>query len=306
MEPPSKRICVAADDDRLSDLPDSLIHSILSFLDSRQVVRTSVLSRRWRHLWRAVPCVDFDLTLFCRKTYYELNNISKEEWQPFEEFGNNLSLLNSAASLDKLRIHVPALDYNDRQQVTEACSRWIQRGVQCSPAVIDIHMGFSYRSADWFFPILGSNSSRLTSLHLCGVKLGASFSEELCSGYPLLEELRLVRCFNQFSEIMSKSLRHLTIDDCFGHMQKGILVTAPKLTSLHTSFSTLFCPDGIYVKYTSSFVKASIRVNTYGYGHINPGFWEKLYNIFNVVHLELSGAVMMVSTISIFMIVELH
>jgi hypothetical protein len=45
-------------------------------------------------------------------------------------------------------------------------------------------------------------------------------------------------------------------------------------------------------------------VNTYG--HINPGFWEKLYNIFNVVHLELSGAVMMVSTISIFMVVELH
>jgi hypothetical protein len=42
MEPPSKRICLAADD-RLSDLPDCLIHSILSFLDSWQVVRSSII-----------------------------------------------------------------------------------------------------------------------------------------------------------------------------------------------------------------------------------------------------------------------
>ncbi|RLM66614.1 hypothetical protein C2845_PM16G08280 [Panicum miliaceum] len=42
--------------DRLSSLPDRLIHHILSFMKARQVVRTCVLSTRWKHLWRSVPC----------------------------------------------------------------------------------------------------------------------------------------------------------------------------------------------------------------------------------------------------------
>ncbi|KAM0918838.1 hypothetical protein ACQ4PT_008581 [Festuca glaucescens] len=113
MEPPSKRICLAADD-RLSDLPDCLIQSILSFLESRQVVRSSMLWRRWRHLWRSMPCIDMDLTVFrhgdiCRdRECCEGRKVCKE-WRTFVDFGNNLLLLNNSRSLDKLRIHVPVL-----------------------------------------------------------------------------------------------------------------------------------------------------------------------------------------------------
>ncbi|KAK8448855.1 hypothetical protein SEVIR_7G113950v4 [Setaria viridis] len=46
--------------DRLSQLPDSLLHSVLSRLGSRQVVQTCVLSRRWRQLWRAARTIDLD------------------------------------------------------------------------------------------------------------------------------------------------------------------------------------------------------------------------------------------------------
>ncbi|XP_057772041.1 F-box/LRR-repeat protein At3g26922-like [Salvia miltiorrhiza] len=46
------------DRDRLSELPDSLIIEILSLLDMKDVVRTSLLSQRWRNLWSTIPCLD--------------------------------------------------------------------------------------------------------------------------------------------------------------------------------------------------------------------------------------------------------
>jgi hypothetical protein len=50
--------------DRLSALPDCLLHTIMSSLKARQAVQTCVLSRRWRHLWRSVPCLDVDINEF--------------------------------------------------------------------------------------------------------------------------------------------------------------------------------------------------------------------------------------------------
>ncbi|CAN6275347.1 unnamed protein product [Urochloa humidicola] len=46
--------------DRLSALPDRALHRVLSFLDVRSAPRTSVLSRRWRALWRDVDAVNLD------------------------------------------------------------------------------------------------------------------------------------------------------------------------------------------------------------------------------------------------------
>ncbi|CAL1385029.1 unnamed protein product [Linum trigynum] len=45
--------------DRVSHLPNNILHHILSFLDTESTVQTSILSRRWRCLWKDVPVLNF-------------------------------------------------------------------------------------------------------------------------------------------------------------------------------------------------------------------------------------------------------
>ncbi|KAJ1688796.1 hypothetical protein LUZ63_012951 [Rhynchospora breviuscula] len=58
--------------DRLSSLHESLLIVILSFLPTRHAVRTSVLSRRFQHLWKASPSVNlsFEKGTFKESTSY--------------------------------------------------------------------------------------------------------------------------------------------------------------------------------------------------------------------------------------------
>ena len=42
-------------EDRLSDMPDSIVLHILSFLNSKDAVQTCILSRRWKDLWKQLP-----------------------------------------------------------------------------------------------------------------------------------------------------------------------------------------------------------------------------------------------------------
>ncbi|CAN1138700.1 F-box/LRR-repeat protein At3g59200 [Linum perenne] len=51
--------CLLRNKDRLSHLPDSVIYHILSFLETKYAVQTSVLSRRWRCAWKYVTALHF-------------------------------------------------------------------------------------------------------------------------------------------------------------------------------------------------------------------------------------------------------
>lgn len=44
--------------DRISALPESVLHHILSFLSFKEVAQTCLLSKRWKQVWRTFPDVE--------------------------------------------------------------------------------------------------------------------------------------------------------------------------------------------------------------------------------------------------------
>ncbi|KAL2334799.1 hypothetical protein Fmac_016012 [Flemingia macrophylla] len=58
-------------EDRLSNLPDELIHRILSTIDAKSCVQMSVLSKRWRNLWTTLPVLNLQDTSFSDPVLFE-------------------------------------------------------------------------------------------------------------------------------------------------------------------------------------------------------------------------------------------
>ncbi|XP_043687725.1 F-box protein At1g80960-like [Telopea speciosissima] len=47
--------------DLINNLPDSILCLIICYLPIKQVVRTSILCKRWKKLWMSIPSINFDL-----------------------------------------------------------------------------------------------------------------------------------------------------------------------------------------------------------------------------------------------------
>ena len=222
-------------DDRLSALPDSLLHTIMSFLKARQAVQTCVLGTRWRHLWRSVPCLDVDLDEF-RAVPKPSNNpdpdvdnsdvefdeedddsddgnneeTKNNEWDNFEDFADSLMHHCNIAQLDSLRLHVSksrAPSFADKQ-----AGGWLRRAMKyCTPGPCRQLEGL--RSTD---------SWRLKRLYLCNVALDCRFAIHVSSACQSLEDLELDDCICAIHVISSNSLKSLVLKNCRWNVLAGI------------------------------------------------------------------------------------
>ena len=84
--------------DIIRKLPDSILHYILSFLPTKDAVRTSILSTKWSYLWTGMSNFDFDDELCFVKTNnkkFELGMCLLIWW---------IGFLHDAAHIQKLRL----------------------------------------------------------------------------------------------------------------------------------------------------------------------------------------------------------
>ncbi|OEL20993.1 hypothetical protein BAE44_0017986 [Dichanthelium oligosanthes] len=249
---------VAASVDRLSALPDQVLRSVLSRLTSLQAARTSALSRRWRHLWRAVPCINIDQREFLRppraaypadglpatglRAFYAIREehlaASVEAWNRFEDVADRLSLRHDEKSppLDALRLRVACDDFR-------AAHKWIRRGLARRPASLhlrcdnddpeDTDSGWpcfptAYAAGTFF-------TCRLRTLRLSGLLLLSGFADAVATGFPVLEDMQLHDCRYKFRPLASASLKKLSIE-YHGHGYKvddELVLMTPSIVSLH-------------------------------------------------------------------------
>ncbi|TVU14402.1 hypothetical protein EJB05_37867, partial [Eragrostis curvula] len=261
--------------DRLSALPDELRRHILSFLPAQEVVRTTVLSKRWIDLWRAVPGINLNIDDF-RKGETECGN---KIWERFENFVTNLLVLHNAPCLDVFRLKTVFIPRDSRRNV----DAWIRRAIKHNPLVLQLSLG----DYDELPHLSASPCRRLKRLELNGyLSLDHSFAEQLHSWFPHLEDLILRQCYHGFSFIQSDKLKNLEIEECENESEGVFVIRAPGLSSL----SLDIWPDrygyGISLDAGNSLVKASIDL---------PGEWSPrrelklLGSLFSVTSLEMIG-----------------
>lgn len=58
--------------DRISDLPEFILHEILSNLPRKDGARTSVVSKRWNRVWLSFSILDFDQNTYLNATLLQL------------------------------------------------------------------------------------------------------------------------------------------------------------------------------------------------------------------------------------------
>ncbi|MED6196821.1 hypothetical protein PIB30_050902 [Stylosanthes scabra] len=230
-------------EDRLSDLPDCILIHIMSFLTTKDVVCTSILSRRWKDLWKHVPSLVLRITdlKFLQMTRFN-DAVSKF---PLLRDGS-VPLLNvDLHYLSSMRpdIQKSISEYAVMHNV-ERLKLHADRFLHLSPSVFSsqtltsLHLSSRCRGFDLLPKTL--NMGALTSLHLKNFVFCAPDNESLdpFSCCVKLKTLVLDNCSITNSKILfisNAKLVNLTIHSRKHTFGKEIVLSTPGLRSL--SFS---------------------------------------------------------------------
>ena len=213
------------DKDIISKLPDSVLLYILSFLLTKDAVRTSILSTKWRYLWTGMSNFDFNDDLSYKKT--KEKNI---------ELGACLLklvdrvLLHDSGHIQKLRLSfgMPVRLILPYLWVKFAVMRNVQELDLSLPvrATFLLHSSlFTSKSLsklqlymDCVLKVPSSICfSALKMLHISVTFLDDQSCQQLFSGCPVLQELVLYGCVYKNLKritISIPTLRRLTIYEC--------------------------------------------------------------------------------------------
>lgn len=208
--------------DHLSALPDSVLQHALGFLEAREAVRTCVLARRWRHIWRLIPRLRItDVDAF--RSVEKLN-----------EFVDQLLLPRDRGSaLDECE-----LDLRGFLRMEDArIDLWIRRVLKCHTRLLQVHLYTNLPATQQSSLSFVKLANRpLFSRHLWRLELnGVSLEDSLLdfSSCSVLNDLKITNCVVDADHILSQSLKKLSIMSCeLCWRLHPTLISAPGLISL--------------------------------------------------------------------------
>ncbi|CAM0147262.1 unnamed protein product [Urochloa decumbens] len=183
----------AAGGDGIDVLPDEVLQHILGFLEAQESVRTCVLARRWRNLWKSAMV----LRILAGEGKF-LGSVGK-----LCNFVDNLLRLRGGSPLDKCELVFTnfARDMSgcsdedeDRDRLMRLVNTWFWHSVSCQVKVLVLS---AYPDCQYEPSLVLDNrhvnSQHLTRLQLEGVVMGSRFLN--FSNCPALDYLEFGGCY---------------------------------------------------------------------------------------------------------------
>ncbi|XP_010496383.1 PREDICTED: F-box/FBD/LRR-repeat protein At5g53840-like [Camelina sativa] len=241
-------------EDRISHLPDHLISEILTRLSTKDAVRTSALSTRWRNLWQLVPILDLD---------------SRSDFRSFSEFvsfaGRFFDFHKDSSCIQKLRLttHYLADKSYLPSWIDVVTRRRIQHlhinVVSCYHDFGDIPLSLYTCDTLVHLQLYRVTMVNVDFVSLPCVKIlhlknnhypNEAILEKLISGSPVLEDFIIIRCPTENAKVLqvrSKTLKSIHVNEFV-----YVVIDAPLLqclkTTLHMTKNITFINSGFPAK----------------------------------------------------------
>ncbi|KAG7537808.1 F-box domain [Arabidopsis suecica] len=234
----SKGFCRRLKEDMISQLPDHLICLILNHLPTKDVVKTSVLSTRWKSLWLLVSGLD-------------LNSLDFSDFNTFKSFCARVSDSNKALWIKKLKLTIDESVDNGASYLKS----WIDAAAKRKLQHLHVHsLPHFYKTPENLYECetlvylklfeVALNDAKFVSfpcmktMHLeDNVYPNEATFKKLISCCPVLEDLTVIIYGKDTKSfpVHSRSLKRLTlvrVSSFHSGAISGVVINAPRLCSL--------------------------------------------------------------------------
>ncbi|KAG9439188.1 hypothetical protein H6P81_019353 [Aristolochia fimbriata] len=256
--------------DRISSLPEPILLHILSFLPTKFAIRTSVLSKTWRHLWTYVPTLDFDDNEFSffkedeepmdtKKAPTDLRLFKdKDRDENFLHVVDEFLGLRNRTDIHKFRLWYSGALCAYRLRtwfsiVKKLNIKEVDIGIYKKQGPFDLPLAvFGTKSLETFKLDLHCSHLRVPNcvgfcqlkiLQLVQVKFSSKYiHEKFFSNCPTLEHLTLRLCEFTCSaplNILASGLKTLDIYQCHGLRKSEMKLKAPNLVTFSYVFTSI-------------------------------------------------------------------
>ncbi|AED96811.1 F-box-like domain superfamily [Arabidopsis thaliana x Arabidopsis arenosa] len=250
--------------DRISYLPDDLLLRILSFIHTSDAISTSLLSKRWKFVWKMMPTLDLDEDS-CRNIgtlrFDEGCCMFLKSHEAPVLTSLNLKLMTPSHDIDRLLSNIKPILH----EITITSYRYstirFPRNLNVCQTLVVMKLQDKVL-VDVSFPVCFRS---LKSLHLTRVKYSCRESfTTLLSACPVLEDLDLFigrvhyDCLNSFT-IWVPSLQRLSIcDESYRFRSTTFEISVPSLKYLKIA-----CQDSCFkfVEDMPNLVEAHVEAN---------------------------------------------
>ncbi|CAN6577087.1 unnamed protein product [Malus baccata var. baccata] len=230
--------------DRISELTDELLVSLLTLLPLKEAAATSILSKRWHYVWRYVLASTRTLNFDAGKTLCSLIDLNRDEREQkickYVDWVNSVVEQHILPNVEQFRV---AFDLDDR--FSNSINKWIQFALKKRAQVLELDFSedgvYRRRKSCYNFPhellgiergsastalycdILSLNPcvylgfKSLKVLHFSYVDVGQEVLEYFLSNCPVLERLSVFHAPNLLNLRVvgpSIALKFLDIERC--------------------------------------------------------------------------------------------